>query len=395
VVEQRPGGDGGAEVTDRALALRLRQQEILAELGVLALRGTPLPELLQAGARFAAEGLGAEFAKVLEYVPSENRLVMRAGVGWDPALIGTASVGADFESPGGFALHTGKPVISNQLENERRFRTPELLAAHGVRRAINVILQGDGAPYGVLEVDSRSENEFSERDIAFLQGAGNILGMAIERQRMERDLKAALDNHETLLGEVDHRVKNSLQLVASLLRLQANAAEDAEVRRQLLEATSRIAAVARAHRRLYQSRRVQMLDLGAYFTDVCADLGEAVGGCTIEVTAAEGIEIATDRAIPIALILTELITNAAKYAYPGETDGVIRARLARGDNGDILVSVSDDGVGLPAGFDVAVARSLGMRIVGAFAKQLGAELSVRARAPGTEFALTVPLRPRD
>jgi GAF domain-containing protein len=96
------------------------------------------------------------------------------------------------------------------LESEERFRTPELLAAHGVRRAMNVILQGDGAPYGVLEVDSRSEGEFSEHDIAFLQGSANILGMAIERQRHERALKAALEHQRVLLKEINHRVKNSL-----------------------------------------------------------------------------------------------------------------------------------------------------------------------------------------
>ena len=95
-------------------------------------------------------------------MPSENRLLMRAGVGWDEGLVGVASVGADIQSPSGYALRTGRPVISNHLESEERFRTPELLAAHGVRRAINVILQGDGAPYGVLEVDSRSEGEFTE-----------------------------------------------------------------------------------------------------------------------------------------------------------------------------------------------------------------------------------------
>jgi len=92
----------------------------------------------------------------------------------------------DIASPAGYALRTGKAVISNHLENEERFRTPELLVEHGIRRAMNVILQGDNSPFGVLEVDSRSEGEFSESDIVFLQGAANILGMAIERQRMER-----------------------------------------------------------------------------------------------------------------------------------------------------------------------------------------------------------------
>jgi GAF domain-containing protein len=92
-----------------------------------------------------------------------------------------ASVAADLASPAGYALRTGKPVISNHLENERRFRTPDLLVEHGIRRAMNVILQGDGSPFGVLEVDSKSEGEFSEHDIAFLPA--NILGMAIEQQQ--------------------------------------------------------------------------------------------------------------------------------------------------------------------------------------------------------------------
>ena len=86
---------------------------------------------------------------------------------------------------------------------------------------MNVILQGDGAPYGILEVDSRSEGEFTEHDIAFLQGAANILGMAIERQRHERRLNEALEHQQVLVKEINHRVKNSLQLVSSMLNLQA------------------------------------------------------------------------------------------------------------------------------------------------------------------------------
>ena len=143
-------------------------------------------------------------------------------------------------------------MISNHLENEERFRTPELLVEHGIRRAMNVILQGDGNAYGVLEVDSRDEGEFGEHDIAFLQGAANLLGMAIERQRIEGSLRSAVEQREILLQELDHRVSNSLQLVMSMLHLQAGSTEDADVRRQLQEASNRIAAIARAHRRLQQ-----------------------------------------------------------------------------------------------------------------------------------------------
>jgi hypothetical protein len=250
VVEPTPSDDSFNEPTARALHQRIRQQELLAELGVLALQRTSFIDMLDQTARMTAEGLEAEYCKVMEYIPAENRLLVRAGVGWGEGVVGAASVGADFESPAGYALRTGNPVISNHLENEQRFRTPELLVKHGIRRAMNVILQGDGSPFGVLEVDSKSEGEFGERDIAFLQGAANILGMAIEQQQYQRKLQAGLDRHQVLLKEVNHRVKNSLQAVSAMLQLQANAADDQALGEQLNEAASRVNAVGRAYERL-------------------------------------------------------------------------------------------------------------------------------------------------
>jgi GAF domain-containing protein len=149
-VEQAPAGAAEPELSIEALRLRVRQQEILSDFGVLALKGTPFPELLDNATRLVAEGLRAEFAKILKYLPEDNRFLVCAGVGWGPDVVGSATIGADMASPAGYALHTGKPVISNHLDIEERFRTPELLVQHGVRRAMNVILQGDGTPYGVL-----------------------------------------------------------------------------------------------------------------------------------------------------------------------------------------------------------------------------------------------------
>src|SRR5580692_4703071 len=303
IVEAAPSDDQPDELATRALRQRIRQQELLAELGVLALQRTSFISMLNHTVRVTAEGLGAEYCKVMEYIPAENRLLVRAGVGWSEGVVGVASVGADLASPAGYALRTGKPVISNHLENEQRFRTPELLVQHGVRRAMNVILQGDGTPYGVLEVDSRSEGEFAQSDIVFLQGVANILGMAIERQRMEGNLRQALDRQQLLVKEVNHRVNNSLQIVASMLHLHASGAESREVRHELREASSRIAAIARAHQRLYTSDRIDTLDLGAYLSDVCKDLGDSMSGCEVNVSAAEGIVVRTDRAIPAVLLV--------------------------------------------------------------------------------------------
>ena len=392
VVEPTPSDDHSDEVTARALRQRIRQQELLAELGVLALQRTSFIGMLDQTARMTAEGLDAEYCKVMEYLPAENRLLVRAGVGWDEGVVGLASVGADLESPAGYALRTGKPVISNHLENEQRFRTPDLLVEHGIRRAMNVILQGDGSPFGVLEVDSKSEGEFGEHDIAFLQGAANILGMAIEQQQYQRKLQAALDRHQVLLKEVNHRVKNSLQVVSAMLQLQANAAGDQALSERLNEAASRVNAVGRAYERLAYNADYENIDLVEYLREIVGDLELTVAPCEIQFDAPEAIQFAADRAILVGLILNELVSNAGKYAYPDCPSGTIWVRvLLQSDKQAILVSVRDEGVGLPPGFDSATSKRLGARLVNALSRQLGGELTLPKSPFGTNFTLLVPL----
>ncbi len=379
------------DVTLNSLNQRIRQQEILAELGVLALQGATIDQLLDDTARLAAEGLQVEYCKVLEYIPDENRLLVRAGVGWDPGVVGVASVGADLASPAGFALKTGQPVISNHLENEQRFRTSELLADHGITRAINVILRGDGKPFGVLELDSRSEGDFTENDISFLQGAANIVGMAIERERYQRKLQDALERHQILLKEMNHRIKNSLSIIVSLFRMQAKDIGDPLFTERLEEAAHRVQAIARAHERLYQNDDIKHLDIGLYIEQVCRDLGETDARFDIQIENQHGIYIDTDRGISLALVVNELITNAAKYAYANDQGGKIWVRVARENDDVVLVSVRDEGVGLPANFEPSTVKGLGMRIITAFSQQLNSQLIVNRRAPGTEFLIAVPL----
>jgi two-component sensor histidine kinase len=339
VVERKSGVGQSDDLTGRALRLRIRQQELLAELGVLALQGTSFIEMLNHTARATAEGLGAEYCKVMEYIPAESRLLVRAGVGWGEGVVGHATIGADLASPAGYALRTGKPVISNHLENEQRFRTPELLIEHGIRRAMNVILQGDGSPFGVLEVDSRSEGEFSEHDIAFLQGAANILGMAIEQQQYQRKLQAALERHQILLKEVNHRVKNSLQVVSSMLHLQASAVGDPALSDRLNEASTRISAVGRAYERLAYNADYENIDLVSYLREVIDDLATAVAPCKVQLEAPEEIQFAADRAILVALVINELVLNAGKHAYPNSSGGSIWVRVVRTEKDLVLISV--------------------------------------------------------
>jgi two-component sensor histidine kinase len=370
----------------------VRQQEILAELGVGALQGPGFDQLLADTARLTAEGLRTEFCKVLEYIPTENRLLVRAGIGWEPGVVGVVSIGADLASPAGFALKTGRPVISNHLQNEERFRTPEILVRHGIHRAMNVILQGDGRPFGVLEVDSRSDDEFVEHDLAFLQGAANILGMAIERERHERNLNAALERQQFLVKEMNHRVKNSLALVVGMLRLQARG-NDAEFAQQLEDATLRVGAIARVHEQLYQSADVERFDVGRYIEGICKDLGASFARCEIEVQAQAGIVISTDRAISSALIVNELVSNAAKHAYQGQGAGKVWVNIAMTGVDNFSIAIRDEGDGLPEDLEFGKGKGLGARMVRALTEQLNASLEVVARHPGVEFVVTAPLAP--
>src|SRR6476620_8447137 len=390
VIEPSNGGAATVDITTRALHLRIRQQEILAELGVLALQGKLFLDLLDQTARLTAEGMEAQFCKVLEYLPAENRFLVRAGVGWHKGIVGVAIVGAALASPSGCAWRTGKPVISNRLENEQRFRTPELLLEHGIRRAINVILQGDGSPFGVLEVDSKSAGEFSKHDVAFLQGSANILGMAIEQQQSQRKLQAALDRHQLLLKVVNHRVKNSLQVVAAMLQLQAKAA-GSELGESLNEAASRISTVGRAYDRLAYAADYEKIDLIAYLKEVLKDLERAVSPNIIHFEAPPNISILADRAILMGLIINELVSNAGKYAYPDRPGGPIWVTVAQIEKRAITLSIRDEGVGLPADFDLAKNKRLGTRLVAALSEQLGAELTKPGSATGSNFALRVPL----
>ncbi len=393
VVEEKPAGES-SDLAVRALQLRIRQQEILAELGVGALQGPGFEQLLAETARLTAEGLRTEFCKVLEYIPGENRFLVRAGVGWDPGIVGVASIGADLGSPAGFALKTGRPVISNHLESEERFRTPEILVRHGIHRAMNVILQGDGRPFGVLEVDSRSGDQFVEHDLAFLQGAANILGMAIERERHERNLNAALERHQFLIKEMNHRVKNSLALVVSMLRLQVRENSEPEFAQHLEDATLRIGAIARVHEQLYQSSDIERFDIGRYIEAICKDLGASFSQCEILVQAQPGIVISADRAISSALIVNELVSNAAKHAYADNGAGRIWVAVTTtSDGSQFSISVRDEGSGLPEGFEIDKGNGLGARMIRVLADQLNATLAVVARDPGVEFILTTPLAP--
>lgn len=182
----------GSLSTDSA-AILLRQQTTLARFGEFALRSDDLQEILTEACRLVGEALGTDLAKVLELQADGRTLLVRAGVGWKPGVVGITQTEADEGSSEGRALHTGKPVISADLLQETRFTAPAFLHENGVRALVNVVIIGgkERPPYGVLEVDSQSPRQFDENDISFLQTYANLLAAAVDRLRVLQETRRA------------------------------------------------------------------------------------------------------------------------------------------------------------------------------------------------------------
>jgi len=228
--------------------------------------------------------------------------------------------------------------------------------------------------------------------------AGALRQAALQKARDEaeaeihasRDRFAALAaEREVLLREVNHRVGNSLQIIASLLHLQANSATQEGVKAALTNAMGRVAAVAQVHRRLYTSHDLKSVLLNQYLESLLEDLRRSAEGNKMSrlTLKAEPIEIDPDRAVAIGIIVNELIMNAVKYAYP-DGAGPIHVELkAEGD--DLLLTISDDGVGLNVKVDPR-STGMGQRIVSAMAAKLEASVERDPAHSGTRVVVRFP-----
>jgi two-component sensor histidine kinase len=366
------------------LAYRLRQQRVVAEFGYVALKTHDVHELLQEATRLCAESMGSGYTKYMRHLGNGAGFVVEAGVGWNEGVVGRATVGDDLESPAGYAFHTGQAVISNHLSNEERFRTPSLLAEHGITRALNVIIQSDRKRYGVLEVDSPAEGRFDEADVAFMEGFAAILGVALQREEREQELRDALKHQEVLTQEVNHRVKNSLSIVAGLLAMQARTTGSDEAARVLRDAGHRVQTIAAVHDRLWRNNAVHVVPLRSFLVDLCQQLQAATSEVTVYCQA-DDVQITTEQAVTVGLLVNELVTNAVKYAFDGGS-GSIRVGLTSVED-TLLLTVADHGCGLPADFDPAATSSLGARLISSFSRQLGGEPNWTSSKAGTTFSL--------
>ena len=212
-----------------------------------------------------------------------------------------------------------------------------------------------------------------------------------ERKRAENRIRASLAENEVMLKEIHHRVKNNMQVISSLVALQADRLQDAAMREVLQDVTHRVRSMALVHEKLYQSPDMARVEFAEYAQSLLNYLWRAHG------TTASGIRLVTDldpvaisvnAAVPCGLILNELVSNALKHAFRGRAGGEVTVSLRSSPEGGVCLQVRDNGTGLPAGIDWRQADTLGLHLVQILAGQLRATVEVSS-GEGTEFTVTI------
>jgi len=368
------------------LERRLHQQDFVVQFGAFALACRDEPVLLHEAARVVAEGTAGTLGKVLRYRAEQRDMLVIAGVGWDDGVIGSAALSVDEGSPAGFAFLRDEPVLTNDLDGETRFRTPDLLRDHGVRAAINVPILCHGARFGVLEVDSRAAHCFTVADRSFLLAVANVLGLAMERHRAQIKLDRVNQMRTTQAEELRHRIKNMFAVVHSLVGLsEREARKIGNPEAAFLVLRDRIEALARAS------------NIGSGTLDMAANTVDVVELTGAVLQAYEGkVQVTGERVLvpslwstPLGMLLYELVTNAVKYGALSRDEGRIAVHWSI-ESGDLMCRWAETGGGPPPTPTPArKADGFGTRMIDAVASQIGGTLTREWAAEGLIVYLRV------
>ena len=222
------------------------------------------------------------------------------------------------------------------------------------------------------------------------QKAGLIRALRQERDRLSQSLA----EKEVLLKEVHHRVKNNLQVIASLLRLQSDALENYELAAALRDSQHRVESMAMIHEQLYEASDLREVDLAKNARQLLTNLFDSYGVDPARIAGeviTPPLVLGVNQAIPAGLILNELISNAIKHAFPEPRRGMLRISVER-LGACVTLSVADNGVGIPAGYEARSGKSLGLQIVKILVRQLRGELAIETSEAGTTFQVRFPER---
>jgi len=219
-----------------------------------------------------------------------------------------------------------------------------------------------------------------------------IIRNVTERKRADKQIKASLKEKEVLLKEIHHRVKNNLQIISSLLKLQSRHSNNSQTLEMFKESQSRIQTMALIHEKLYQSNDLSKVNFAEYIKNLVANLFRSYELNLSQIKSVINVEdifLEIDVAVPCGLMLNELISNSLKYAFPDGRAGEIKIQLYADNAQNLALIVSDNGVGFPKDLDWQNLTSLGLQLVNSLVEQLGGTVRLE-RNSGTEFRITFP-----
>ncbi|SDG69983.1 sensor histidine kinase [Pelagibacterium luteolum] len=214
-------------------------------------------------------------------------------------------------------------------------------------------------------------------DLAVIHYMFRSMGALESERQKSRELARSRD---LMFEEMQHRISNNLAVVSALLRMQRNSVDDEGARKALDEAATRLALIGNIHRKLHDPNG-QQLPFGTFIKELCHDIVDAsgTGGKVVCMVEADELFLSAERAVPVGLILTEVVSNALEHAFEGRERGTISIDLRREADEGVLLTIADDGKGLPEGFELRQARSLGLVVAQRFAEQIGAVFSMENR----------------
>ena len=383
----------------------LRQQSAIAGFGSFALRQTDLQAVLDEAARACAKGLDVTFCKICRFQPESDDLLVVAGVGWREGVIGQAVSKADATTPQGRAFTSGDPAIARDLRIATGYVLPAFYAAHGIISTVDVVIKGAERPYGVLEVDSDVQLDFDPHDIDFLTGFANVLAEAVSTSERTAVLQSALaamralvtdkdlllEKTRVLAQELQHRVRNNLQLIYGMLTNQMVSVNSEVAERGLSAIARRVSTLAQVYDHLIGADMAETAEAGAFLRSLCVAIAAVQAQDRIRLDCATApVFLDLDTVTALGIITTEIVTNCYEHAFP-EHVGVISVDLRRvADHPDLCqLTLSDTGPGFVA---APLSKRHGIGLVRRLAEQIGGTATLSG-PPGAVWTIVFPAAP--
>jgi two-component sensor histidine kinase len=381
-----------SDLNDRTIEKLLRQQAALASFGSFAFKETSLLAILTEAARICAASLEVPFCKICRYRSAENDLLIEAGCGWDSGVVGRVISQADETSPQGRAYVTREPVIIRDIRDANNLVLPDFYQQHGIVSTVDVIIATlEGLPYGILEIDSPTLHQYDQHDINFLTGFANVLAEAVATARRNEAMQILLDRQKLLAEELQHRVRNNLQMVSAMLHNYSRTGIDDKACEEVNSISNRVMTLAQIYDSLLGVGLSEEIDLKSYLQQLCTFLPglQDDRNWKVELSCqAESLMLPLNQITVLGMIVAELVTNSYRHAFPNMA-GAITLSLACSVSGEAILSIQDDGVGFDT---LGTTTRRGIGLVRKLIEQMGGTVQVHSDR-GTHWTLAFPIEP--